>query len=84
MKRIKTTEMMVERDEWFVITRRDRWSNGRCRVCDTPAQMITLAEAARIAQVSELAIAAQIRSRLLHSTETADGRVLICLNSLLN
>jgi hypothetical protein len=74
---------MVERDEWFVITRRDRWTNSRCEVCDRPAQMVTLAEAARIAQMSELVICAQIQTRSLHSTETADGRVLICLNSLL-
>jgi hypothetical protein len=44
--------------------------------------MVTLAEAAVIARVSELT-ADQIKARSLHSTNTPEGQVLICLNSLL-
>ena len=83
MKRTKTTEITVETDELFVIKRRDRSSHGWCEACGARVQMVTLAEAASIARVSELVICGQINARFLHSTETPDGRVLICLNSLL-
>ena len=83
MKRTKTTEITVETDELFVIKRRDRSAYGRCGACGARVQMVTLAEAASIARVSELVICGQIRARFLHATATLNGQVLICLNSLL-
>lgn len=81
MKKTKTTEITVETDELFVIKSR-RSGHGRCEACGTLVQMVTLAEAASIARVSELT-ADQIKARFLHATKTPDGQVLICLNSLL-
>jgi hypothetical protein len=83
MKKTKTTEITVETDEWFIIKRRDRSAHGPCERCGARVQMVTLAEAASIARVSELVICGQIKARFLHSTQTPDGQVLICLNSLL-
>lgn len=82
MKKTKTTEITVETNELFIIKRRDRLAPGRCEACDAWVQMVTLAEAAVIARVSELT-ADQIKARSLHSTNTPQGQVLICLNSLL-
>ena len=82
MKKTKTTEITFETDELFVIKRRDRSTHGRCETCGTLVQMVTLAEAASIARVSELT-GGQIKARFLHSTKTPEGQVLICLNSLL-
>ena len=83
MKKIRTTEITVETEELFVIRRRDRSARGRCEACGALVQMVTLAEAAGITRVSDLVIVDQIKTRFLHSTETPDGQVLICLNSLL-
>jgi hypothetical protein len=54
-----------------------------CEACGAQDQMVTLDEASSIAGVSELAIRRQIDARVLHSTETPDGQIVICLNSLL-
>jgi len=83
MKKTKTTEITVETDEFFVIKRRDRATHRRCEACGELVQMVTLAEAATIARVSELVIYDDIKARFLHSTVTPEGQVLICLNSLL-
>ena len=82
MKKTKTTEITFETDELFVIKRRDRSAYGRCEKCGAVVQMVNLAEAASIAQASKLTCG-QIKARFLHSTETPDGQVLICLNSIL-
>jgi hypothetical protein len=83
MKKTKTTEITVETDELFVIKRRERSAHGQCETCGALVQMVTLTEAASIARVSELVLYGKIKARFLHSTETPDGQVLICLNSLL-
>jgi hypothetical protein len=83
MKKTKTTEITFETDELFIVRRRDRSTERRCETCGVLVQMVTLAEAAGITRVSELAISSRIETRVLHSTETLDGQVLICLNSLL-
>jgi len=84
MKKTRTTEITFETDELFIVRRRDRSTNRRCETCGAQVQMLTLAEAAAITRTSDLAIRSRIDSRVLHSTETLDGQVLICLNSLLN
>ena len=83
MKKTKTTEITVETDEFFVVKGRDRSAHAWCETCGKLVRMITLAEAASIADVSEMT-GDQIKARLLHATQTAGGQVLICLNSLLN
>jgi hypothetical protein len=82
MKKTKTTEITIETNELIVIKGLNRSTYGRCETCGTLVQMVTLAEAARIARVSELT-SDQITARFLHATETNDRQVLICLNSLL-
>jgi len=56
-----------------------RW----CERCQAEAQMTSVADAAREAGLSELAIYQLLDARTLHFREDADGRVLVCLNSLL-
>lgn len=45
--------------------------------------MASVAYAAREAGLSELAIYQLLDARALHFREAADGRVLVCLNSLI-
>jgi len=82
MKKTKTTEITIETNELIVFKSLNRSTYGRCEACGTLVQMITLAEAASIARVSELT-GDEITARFLHETKTNDGQVLICLNSLL-
>ena len=83
MKKTKTTEITFETDELFIIKSRDESTRIRCETCGALVEMVSIAKAASITHVNELAIYEQVKARLLHSTETPDGRVLICLNSLL-
>ena len=82
MKKTKTTEITFETDELFIIKRRDESTRIRCETCGALV-WISIAEAASITRVNELAICEQVKAGLLHSTVTPEGQVLICLNSLL-
>lgn len=83
MKKTKTTEITFETDELFIIKRRNESTRIRCEMCGALVQMVSIAEAASITPVNELAIYEQVKARLLHSTVTPEGQVFICLNSLL-
>jgi len=83
MKKTKTTEITFETDEFFIIKRPDESTRIRCETCDALVQMVSMAEATSISRVNELAIYEQVKARLLHSTVTPEGQVLICVNSLL-
>jgi hypothetical protein len=83
MKKTKTTEITFETDELFIIKKRDESTHIRCETCGPLVRMVSIAEAASITRADELAICEQVKARLLHSTVTPEGQVLICLNSLL-
>lgn len=79
-KRITRITLETER---VLVIRGKRSREVWCEACSAQVQMVTLDEASSIAGVSELAICRQIDARFLHSTETPDGQIVICLNSLL-
>ena len=81
MKR-KKTEIVVELNEVFVIRRRQTMSLAWCAECGDQVQMLTPEEAAANDGISSRAIYRWIEAGEIHFTETADGRVLVCLNSL--
>ena len=77
--------MTIETERTFIFRNRSGYSAPAwCDECAREVQMSSLDEAARQAGVSELAIYQFIESGALHFTETADGHVLVCLNSLGN
>ncbi len=78
-KRITRITLETER----VLVRGQRSLDVWCEVCGAQVQMVTLGEASRIAGVSELVVCRRVDARSFHSTETTDGRIFICLNSLL-
>jgi predicted DNA-binding transcriptional regulator AlpA len=53
-----------------------------CRECDKPSMRITSEQAALLAGVSEMLIYRTIEAGRLHHSETADGRLRICMASL--
>ncbi len=55
-----------------------RW----CPLCRRQVESITPQQAARIGHVSERAMYAWIEAGKVHFTETAEGLLLVCLDSL--
>ena len=53
-----------------------------CPGCAGPSEMLTPDEAAALAGVSPRVINEWAEAARLHSVETSDGALLICLNSL--
>ena len=74
------TEITVERDTWVVVKRcrKTAW----CRSCSRQVEMLSLDEAAILARVSSRTIFHWAESGVVHSTETPDGLLVICPNSL--
>ena len=88
MKRTKTTEIIVETDEIFVVRQSSTAAiatqslQSFCDGCGAAAELITPELAAAVIGASTRAIYRLVEASLLHFAETADGRLLICQNSL--
>ena len=74
------TEITVERDTWVVVkrSRKTAW----CRDCSRQVEMLSIDDAAILARVNSRTIFCWAESGVVHSTETPDGLLLICPNSL--
>ena len=73
------TEITLEMDRVIVVNRRTkkRW----CSVCAQDVQKMTIDDAALVAQVNSRTIFQWAESGPVHSSETAEGLLLICPNS---
>jgi len=80
MKRRKRTTTVTFETERVLIV--GGAMGARCDACGGRAALVVLNEAARLAGVSERALYRGVESEALHFSETADGQLLICLNSL--
>jgi len=78
----KITKVTVETERVFIFRSSGELQSGWCVRCAAEAQMAPVTEAAREAGLSELVIYQLLDARTLHFREDADGRVLVCLNSL--
>jgi hypothetical protein len=79
----KITTLTVETERTFIFRCFGGQHLAWCLKCEAEVRMATVAEAAREAALSELFIYQLLDARALHFREDADGRVLVCLNSLL-
>lgn len=79
-KRIRRVTVKTERT--FVFRSRGGVRVEWCAECGAEVGMACVEAAAREAGVSEMAIYKLISERMLHFSEDAEGRVLVCLNSL--
>jgi excisionase family DNA binding protein len=80
----KRTLITIETDRVLVIRGR-RPSRSRaawCAACARQVRMVTVDEAAAVAQASSRTIYQWVEARKLHFIETPEGRLFICLNSL--
>lgn len=81
-KRKKKTEITVEFDEVFVIRRERKPTTAWCAECGETVQMLTPDVAAVAGRASSRTIYRWVEAGRLHFTETRDGLLLICSQSL--
>lgn len=74
------TEITFEMDRLIVLNR-SRTSDW-CSSCSRPVEMLSVDDAALVAHVSSVTIFRWAIAGDLHSSESADGLLLICPNSL--
>jgi hypothetical protein len=80
----RRTEITIETHEVTVIHLSQlQTAMACCKRCQTMLTHFSVLRAAAILGLGETAIFRLIESQQLHGTETADGRLLICANSLL-
>ena len=83
MKRRKKTEIIVERDQVLVIRKLDHRARRWCAECGEQVLMVSVDDAASIAGLTSRAVYRQVETGQVHFSETTDGSLLICLNSLM-
>ena len=76
--------MTIETDQVFVIRWRRPRVRARCQQCAELDKMVTARQAAALIRVDSRLIYHWVATEQLHFAETADGLLLICLNSLLD
>ena len=83
MTNAKKILITTELREVFIVRRRSSdFSQCICHICPTEQTMLTLDEAIELTGFSTLDLIQKLDSRMIHSFETAAGRLLICQESL--
>ena len=81
-KRTKSTEITIERSEVFIVRRANKKACAWCAQCAAEVRMSTADEAAALARVSTRTIYRWVEAGRVHFKETAEGLLLVCLNSI--
>ena len=76
-------KLTIESDRSFIFRNLGAPQVSWCEGCAAEAPLMNVADTAREAGLSELAIYQLIDDGALHFTEDPEGQLLICLNSLL-
>lgn len=82
MRTTKRTEINIETDRIFVLSRRKVSVVSWCNECGKRTKMVTVDEAATIAGATSRTIYRWADAERLHFTEAAAGVLMICFNSL--
>jgi hypothetical protein len=80
----KRTETTIEAHEVWVVRGADREPPAWCGVCADYRGMLTPENAARLRNVGTRAVYRWVEDGRLHFNEAPDGRVFICLASLVS
>ncbi|HKP86131.1 MAG TPA: hypothetical protein VJZ26_08545 [Blastocatellia bacterium] len=78
----KRTEITIETDQVLVIRRRRKTLRTWCAACARKVVMVTADEAAAVAHVSLRTLYRWVESCTVHFTETQEGLLFVCLDSL--
>jgi len=82
VRRLIRTEITIETNRLLVVRDRRESVLAWCDRCAEQVKMITPHQAAAIARVGPRTIYQWVEAGKLHFTETPEGSLLICLNSL--
>ena len=80
----KRTEITIETREIVVIRRSRNLPLAYCPACGDSVAMASAPQAAAIGGVVARVIRERVEQDTVHHVETPDGRLLICLNSLMS
>jgi hypothetical protein len=78
----KRIEITVETERVLIVRRGQGFVRGWCEACAAQVKMASAGEAASVAGVSQRTIYRWVETEKLHFSETPEGWLLICLNSL--
>jgi hypothetical protein len=84
MKTNRHTEITMETHETTVIRFRQSQTMIFCESCQTNTQHFSIVQAVSILPLSGPAISRLADSKQIHSTQNADGSLLLCGNSFWN
>ena len=78
----RRTEITIETERLVVVGGRRQRVVRWCAPCDMHVEMLSTDEAAILARVSSRTIFSWVEAGKIHYTETAEGLLLICPNSI--
>jgi hypothetical protein len=78
----RRTEITIETHRVIAIHGRRGAALAWCEACRASVQMVTPEAAAVLARVSPRAVYRWVEAEEVHFVETADGWLLVCLNSI--
>jgi hypothetical protein len=78
----KRTEITIETERLVVVSQRREKTVLWCNDCEKELPMLTVSEAARVADTTPLVISALAQAGRLHFAVALDGQHFICPNSL--
>lgn len=78
----RRTEITFKTDRLIIVRRERMEMDAWCASCAKSSTMLSVDEAAAVARSTSRAIYRRVEADTLHFTETPEGRLLICLNSL--
>ena len=81
MKRVRTTEVIIERDEVFVVRRPPARAAVRCEACGG-AELVSPETAAVLGRTTTRTLYRLVEAGLVHFAETPEGLLFVCLRSL--
>lgn len=84
MKTVKRTQIQVKKHEILVVRKLKNAETAWCAQCSQMVFMVSVEQAAVLAETSMRKIFHQIEDGTVHHSETPDGRLLVCINSLLD
>ena len=79
----KRLKIKLEKHE-LKIVRFGRSQKLFCQSCQMETRHLTVAQMAQVLKLSEREVFRMVENLHIHSTETADGKLLVCLNSAAN
>ena len=78
----KTARVTIETERLLVISRSKQSIESRCAACAGTTTFIPIDGAAAVAGVSQRTIFRWAEADAIHLVETADGKAMFCLNSI--